>query len=69
VGSGKSVFIVQLLVLGSNFPEQNNLKGFNSLKEYSLQPEINIKAIINIFLFIFMIVVVLNGFLYEEYCH
>ena len=63
MGSGKSAFIVQLLVWGSNFPEQNNLNGFNSLKEYSLQPEIIMNTIINIFLFIFMMLVTLNSFI------
>tara|TARA_Y100001936_G_C15877459_1_gene561009 strand:+ start:573 stop:767 length:195 start_codon:yes stop_codon:yes gene_type:complete len=47
VGLGKSVFTVQLFVSGSNSPEQNKLKGFSSLKEYSLQLEILI-IVINI---------------------
>ena len=37
VGAGKSASILQLLVSESKSPEHNNLKGFNSLKEYSLQ--------------------------------
>ena len=55
MGSGKSAFILQLLVSGSNSPEQNRLKGFNSLKEYSLHPISIMNIKMNKFLYNFII--------------